>query len=267
MSVFAEKSEKNALVSTIVVHGILLLLFLLFGLKYMDPPPIEFTMGADFGFADDGSGKIEDQPISSSVNNTPQPPEPTQESAPAVMEDVQTQDAEDAPAVKPDPKPKEKPVEKPEKKPEKKPDPQPSNDLKDRLNIIKNRQTGTGNNSEGDTHGDGNKGNPNGTEGNHSPGPGGQGYSIEGHPRTLGHKATPSQDCPIGAGEETIVMKIFVNRAGKVVRATQVLKSSTTTDACLVRSALEACLKSNWNADPSAPIEQVGYFSFEFNPR
>ncbi len=56
-----KKSEKYGLTGTIVFHVLLILLFLLTGLTYMDPPPEEEGILINFGVDNQGSGQEQTQ--------------------------------------------------------------------------------------------------------------------------------------------------------------------------------------------------------------
>ena len=61
-----------------------------------------------------------------------------------------------------------------------------------------------------------------------------------------------------------ICVLIYVDAKGKVVKATPGVKGSTSTAKCLMEAARKSALKTRWNADPSAPIQQVGLIIYDF---
>ncbi|MCB0428815.1 MAG: hypothetical protein H6585_00810 [Flavobacteriales bacterium] len=258
MAVSSTNSERTGLLVTLGIHGLLLLLFLLWGLHYMVPPPPEIVLEVDFGTTEDGFGNVEETPatqektqpkeVTEAATTSPQPE--------AQPEEVQTQTTPSpVTQTKTTPKPTPKPVEK-------EPDPQPSTALQKALEKARNQQKNGG--SEGETTGTGNQGDPEGTDSNEKDGP--PGDFVNGHYRKVVSKILPETDCPIGASIELIVMEIIVNQDGTVIRANPVLSKSTTTDPCLVKRAREAALKSKWNADYSAPPQQKGQFKYRFEP-
>ena len=65
------------------------------------------------------------------------------------------------------------------------------------------------------------------------------------------------------------MVAVFVDRSGKVVDAIPGDRipgglSSNTADACLLRIAREAALKTRWQGDPDAPEKQKGYIVYNF---
>ena len=63
-----------------------------------------------------------------------------------------------------------------------------------------------------------------------------------------------------------VVVKIEVDKNGKVVRATPGVKGSTNTAACLLAPAKKTALSYKWNFDAKAPTKQVGFIIVNFNP-
>ena len=103
---FLETSEeKKSFTITAVIFVILFLLFTIFGLTYMDPPP-ENGIAVNFGTSETGSGEIQPtEPVQMSPDQAQSEPVPAEE------DDVLTQD-EEAPITLPK-KEKTKPVTKP----------------------------------------------------------------------------------------------------------------------------------------------------------
>lgn len=251
--------KRNSWIGTVVFHSVLLLLFLFVGLKYQDPP-IEDGIAINFGYEDDGQGNTEQAPQQS----TPQQPEEVVET-PDVPEEVATQEAVEAPAIsekKPEPKPKEKPKE------VKEPDPQPTSDLSDRLSRVRNTK-GSG---EGETQGGGDQGSQDGDPNSKNrTGTGGLGDS--GDYRLGGRKALqrpkPNYNCP---EEGRVVVKIYVDRYGKVVNAVPGERipgdvASNTSSKCLFDRARDAAMSTTWQGDPNAPEQQVGYIIYNFSKK
>ncbi|MDP5002039.1 MAG: energy transducer TonB, partial [Flavobacterium sp.] len=97
--------EKKSFTVTSVIFVILFLLFTIFGLTYMDPPP-ENGIAVNFGTTDTGSGEIQPtEPVQMSPDQVKADPTPAEE------DDVLTQD-EEAPVTLPK-KEVKKPVVKP----------------------------------------------------------------------------------------------------------------------------------------------------------
>ncbi len=104
---FDDNHKRKGLIGTILIHAILIVLFIFFGMKYQDPAP-EPGIAIVFGFDEQGSGDFKPVPrVASKV--TPQETveekevieEPIKESVPDVAKDVNeemmTQDNEDSP--------------------------------------------------------------------------------------------------------------------------------------------------------------------------
>ena len=80
--------EKKSFTITSVIFVILFLLFTIFGLTYMDPPP-ENGIAVNFGTSETGSGEIQPtEPIQSAPEQAQSKPVPAEE------DDVLTQDDE-----------------------------------------------------------------------------------------------------------------------------------------------------------------------------
>ena len=259
-----QKNKRKGLIATILYHVALILIFLFAGLTYQDPPP-EDGIAINFGYEDDGSGNT--------TQSAPQQPQPQQEevqqeTAEQIDEDVATQEVEEAPNVtneKTEPK-----KEKPEDEPKKEPEPQPDSRLQNALDKTKN-QKGQGE-GEGETEGGNDQGDPNGDR--NSPNRNGNGGIGNSGDYRLGNRKAlsrpkPIYDCP---AEGRVVVKVYVNRTGKVVNAIAGEKiadgpSSTTSSSCLYERARSAAMRTTWQGDPSAPDMQIGYIIYNFKKR
>jgi len=142
--------------------------------------------------------------------------------------------------------------------------------LFDGLNNGKGKGKGKGKNGvggDGDDNKAGNKGQLNGTPyGNSYYGSGsgsgsGSGYGLKG--RTLKKSGQGfQQDCNEYG---KVVVKIEVDKNGKVVRATPGVKGSTNTAPCLMAPAKKSAMTFRWNVDSKAPSKQVGFVIVKFN--
>jgi protein TonB len=265
--------NKRARIGTAIFMTLLLLFIFFFGLTYLNPPPNSGPV-INFGFDEQGAGETAsseqvDEPVQEQQQEVTPPPT---ESTPVVTDEVTTQDVEEAAVVekKEDPKP---PVEQPkEVKDPPKEDPKPSNDLMDRLNKTKNQQDASkndGNKSgEGVTSGSGDQGKETGDRKSQSRegqgGPGDGNYRLGG--RNALNKVKPPYDCP---EEGRVVVKVYVDRSGKVVRAVpgEAIDNgpaSTTSASCLYNEAKNAALKTTWQPDPKAKEQQMGYIVYNF---
>lgn len=128
-----------------------------------------------------------------------------------------------------------------------------------------NKSDGTASGSEGDDDRAGDKGQPNGDPyatsyyGSPGSGNGTGGYGLNG--RSLSTKGKVQQDCN---EEGRVVVKIVVDRNGKVISATPGVKGTTNNAACLLQPAKATAFKHRWNSDAKAPSQQVGFVVVNF---
>lgn len=256
-----QKNKRKGLIVTILYHIVLVLIFIFAGLTYQDPPP-EDGIAINFGYEDDGSGNT--------TQSAPQQPQPQQEevekeTAEQIDDDVATQEVEDAPNVTNEQTETE--TEKPKEEPKEEPKPQPDSRLQNALDKTKNQQ-GQGE-GEGETTGGGDQGDPDGDR--NSPNRDGNGgIGNSGDYRLGGRKALerpkPKYDCP---EQGRVVVKVYVNRGGKVVNAIPGEKipngpTSTTSSSCLYDRARKAAMQTTWQGDANAPDMQIGYIIYNF---
>ncbi|PWK25538.1 hypothetical protein LX92_00280 [Maribacter polysiphoniae] len=107
------------------------------------------------------------------------------------------------------------------------------------------------NNEQGQSNGDsyatsyyGSPGSGNGTGG----------YGLSG--RSLVSKGKVQQECN---QEGRVVVKIVVDRTGKVISATPGVKGTTNNNPCLLEPAKKTAFKHKWNLDSNAPSQQIGF--------
>ncbi|MBU2651107.1 MAG: hypothetical protein KKA81_09250, partial [Bacteroidetes bacterium] len=148
----------------------------------------------------------------------------------------------------------ETPVEEPSE-PEQKVDP--------RAMFTGKTNTGTGSN-EGVTGQPGDQGKPNGDPG--SSNYDGQGGAGNGVSFSLGGRGSRHLPKPSYQSQEQgkVVVDIWVNREGKVVKALAGGKGTTILDTRLRRLAEEAALRSLFEPDPNAPDNQKGTITYNF---
>jgi outer membrane biosynthesis protein TonB len=275
MKYIETKYQRKSAVITVVLMTSILMLMLFFGLNYMDPPE-EYGVAISFGTSDVGNGPPK---IQETVKSAPEPAKPKQEvtkkqevPVEKIQEEVITQNTEDAPVIQkkevvekavsvPQEKPKE--VEKPIVEEAPKPSKETENALSNLLNG--NKSDGKPAKGEGDSDTSGLKGNelgdPNSSKyyGNGGSGEGGN-YDLGGREPLTRPGIKP--DCN---EEGTVVVRIEVDKSGKVTKATPGVKGSTNTSPCLKEPAKAAALKTKWNADGEAPSIQVGYIRYNFS--
>jgi len=244
-----EKKDKGiAIAGTIMVHALALLVLFLMAFRTPLPLPGEEGVEVDLGMMNQGMGNI--QPEKPAI---PQATQPQQQQSKS-KEDLVTQNDEEAPALKKpkNTKPKqEKPAE----------EPKPTVNQRALFKGNKNPQAGG---SEGITGQPGDQGNPNGLagikqyEGNGGKG-NGMGYDLGGR----GAKSLHRPDDNFSE-EGTVVVDIWVNPSGKVVRAEVSRKGTTIINSEMRQKAVQAALRSSFAVDPNAPDEQHGTITYNF---
>ncbi|MEB8330049.1 energy transducer TonB [Flavobacteriaceae bacterium KMM 6897] len=275
MSFLDTKHKKKSFTLTTVLLSALLLLLFYIGLTYMDPP-IESGISVNFGTMEFGSGNIQPKElIKTAPKQVVQPQQKVEatvtETPKEKMEEVLTSEDIDAPVIPPkkkevknapkvDPKPKEevkKPVE----------EPKPSQSTTDALSSIINgpKNDGTASGSEGNDNRAGDKGQPDGDPyatsyyGSAGTGSGTGGYGLNG--RSLVSQGKVQQECN---EEGRVVVKIVVDRNGKVVSATPGVKGTTNNNPCLLDPARRTAFMHKWNLDSNAPSQQIGFVVVNF---
>ncbi len=128
-----------------------------------------------------------------------------------------------------------------------------------------NKSDGSATGSEGDDNRPGDKGQPDGDPyatsyyGSPGSGSGTGGYGLNG--RSLVSKGKVQQECN---QEGRVVVKIVVDRNGKVISATPGVKGTTNNNPCLLEPAKKTAFMHKWNLDSNAPSQQVGFVVVNF---
>jgi len=293
MALLETKHEKRSFIITTALYVLFILLLLLLGLKYFDPPK-EKGILVNFGTTEMGQGSIQPTtPVKTSPQQNIPEPTPQPQTPPTnteVKEEVATQDTEEAPVIKEEedkkeiqpeknqpkkeepkeekPKTQDKPVEKPvEKVPEKKPDPQPDKAVTDAMDNLLNgpKNDGETQNGEGDDQPAGDKGDPDGDPDVKSYYGTGKGLDGDGNYRLGGRKALTktkyTQDCNESG---TVVVRIEVDKNGNVLKAIPGAQGTTNSASCLLNPAKRAAMDTKFNKDSNAPSKQVGYITYVF---
>lgn len=276
--------QKSATITAIILLLIAFGIFK-FGMTYLDPPE-EYGVAINFGDSNFGKGK----PVTKTKKSTtPKIEEPQQQVVEKVQpiqkteakEDVITEDTkEDVPVIEKEEIKKEitkKPIEKTEPKKEitkkveevkpiEKPKPKPSKENQDALNALLNGNSTDGTqNGEGNDNIEGTKGKENGDEnsskyyGSTTSGSGGN-YNLAG--RNALSKPKQQPNCQ---EEGIVVVRIQVNKLGKVIYALPGVKGTTNSVPCLLEPAKKAALATKWNADNKAPQKQTGTIIYKFS--
>ena len=277
MKYFKTIHEKNSAKLTGLIAVILLLLFFVVGMTYLDPPE-EYGVAVNFGTTDFGSGsKPLSQPKKAPITKTVEESksqetksEPTESSK---AEEVLTQETAESIAIK---KQKEaearakaeaERIEREKREAEERKRREEEEKKKNLDNLIGGVKNSNSSNDggEGPDNDPGNKGQLDGDPyapsyfGGSGPGKGGVGYGLNGRGRPT--KQIYKQDCnEFGL----VVVKIEVNKQGKVINAVPGVRGTTNTHPCLLAPAKKIALSHKWPADSKAPTRQVGFVSINF---
>jgi Membrane protein involved in colicin uptake len=281
--------KKSFTLTTLLLSGLLLLLFYI-GLTYLDPP-IENGIAVNFGTMDFGSGevqpkeKIKSEPrevISEPVEQVQpvQPQESVAEEAP--VEKVLTSNDEESIKIKQQQEAKRKADEAAEKakaeaeriaKEKRDAEEKQRQEQEAKKNKIDaliggiGKSDGTATGSEGNDNKPGDKGQPDGdpyaTSYYGAPGTGSGGgaggYGLNG--RSLQSKDVVQQNCN---EEGRVVVRIVVDRNGRVIDAQPGVKGTTNNAQCLLDPAKKTALTYRWNLDSNAPSQQIGFVVINF---
>ena len=245
-----EKKDKGiAAAGTIVVHALILLVLFLMAFRTPLPLPGEEGVEVDLGMMNQGMGNI--QPEKPAIPEAAQPQQQQNKSE----EDIVSQNDEEAPAIE---KPK---VTKPQQETKPAEQPKPTANPRAMYQGSSNPQAGG---SEGITGQPGDQGNPNGLAGvRQYDGNGGQGngtgYDLGGRGAKSLHR--PDDDF---SEEGKIVVDIWVNRTGQVVRAEVATKGTDIINSAMRQKAIQAAKRSSFAADSDAPEEQHGTITYTF---
>ena len=294
MSFLDTRHKKKSFTLTTALLSALLLLLFYIGMTYMDPP-IENGISVNFGTMDFGMGDTQPkEKIRSEPLEIPKHPNVQEEQVEATVpeevkevvekeqptEKVLTQESEESIKIKQQQEAKRKAAEVAKKAKaeadriareqreaeEKKIKEQEAKKAElDKLMGGLNKSDGTASGSEGDDNRPGDKGQPDGDPyatsyyGSPGSGSGTGGYGLNG--RSLVSKGKVQQECN---QEGRVVVKIVVDRSGKVISATPGVKGTTNNDPCLLEPAKRTAFMHKWNLDSNAPNQQIGFVVVNF---
>ncbi|MBT8246052.1 MAG: energy transducer TonB [Winogradskyella sp.] len=279
MRYFNTKHEKNSAKITTLILLILVLLIFVVGPQYIDPPE-EYGVAVNFGTNYAGSGnKSLSRPKEAYISKNVESQKvenknvETQKST-SKTEEVLTQESEEAIAIE---KQKEAQAKakaeaerverlKREAEEQKKAEEEAKRKKLDNLiGGVKNSK-GEDDGGEGNDNVPGNKGQLDGNSyapsyfGGSGPGKGGVGYGLGGRGKPT--KKIFKQDCNEYG---LVIVRIEVNKSGRVTKATPGAKGSTNTHPCLLGPARKIAESHKWPADANAPLRQVGFVSINFD--
>lgn len=238
-------------IGTAIIMALIVVVLLAFGYDPPDPPIPEEGVEVNVGDSDFGSGS-DPNPASEASSYAPpaaQNQVSTQHTEPSVsMPNTPNQGNVTNPAAQEQPK-----VE------NKEPELNPNATFPGMRN--RNRQSGSG--SEGQNTGTGNQGNPNGTPtSNNYDGNGGNGVKADLKGRSA--VVLPRPPSYQGKDQGNVVIKVWVNQQGNVVRAEAGQKGTTLAKEEFVQRALEYARKAKFTPSLDSPEEQIGYITYMF---
>ena len=268
-----QTDRRRGIIVTAIVHSLMLAANIVFGIKYLDPPPLSGVIVA-YGTDADGAGSPaynEQTP-----RETPAAVRPSEQKYEEVPEEaLSTQDQPSPVEVKKVEKPKEKKTEKPKEKAPEKPvettvtAPEPKKEQKPSdatARALANILDPGNDASKGDGQNAGYKGSPEGSLSSDKYGAGGVGG--DGNYRLAGRKAlTKPKPEYTGRDQGRVVVRVQVDRQGNVVSAKYSLQGTEVSDPVLIRNAERAAMQTKWQANPSAEPVQEGTIIYEFNLR
>ncbi|MEX0288334.1 MAG: energy transducer TonB [Flavobacteriaceae bacterium] len=295
MSLLDTRHKKKSFTLTTFLLSVLLLLLFYIGLTYMEPP-IENGITVNFGTMEFGMGKeqpkekIKSQPtetkkvVEEQVEEQEEvtPPEEVaeEEVTEKASEKVLTAEDPESIRIKQQQAAKRKAEEaarlakakaerlEAQKRAEEERARKEKEAKKKKLDELMgglNKSDGTATGSEGDDNRAGDKGQPDGDPyattyyGAPGSGSGTGGYGLSG--RSLVNRGKVQQDCN---QEGRVVVKIFVDRNGKVVRAEPGQRGTTNSHPCLLEPARKTAFLHKWNLDSKAPSQQIGFVVVNF---
>ena len=248
METTAKKNKVSGLLITILFHGGLLAILLLFGFKVQIPPPPEQGILVNFGTTETGSGLQEP-----SVNKEQQTSLQNNE------EENLTQDFEQAPEIK-----KQNQIKNQTTNNQTQTQAQTQQQQVNQNALFPGNQQNNSSN-EGENGENGNQGNPNGDPNANShqgsPDGGGNSYSLGGR----GLKGSLPKPTYPGNEQGKVVVEIFVDRNGVVTKATAGTKGSTLLSKNYLDAAYKAALLAKFDANPDAPEIQKGSITYRFS--
>jgi len=286
------KNSRKGLATSLVIHGLLLLLLVLLTTSLKQPDDQIQGVLIDFGSSTTGQGtnalpKSED--LVEEVSPSQPAPAPAQTAdvqptTPDIADEVVTQDFEEAPTIEPD-KPTEQEIAA-QQAAEQAAAEQAAQEAAEAaaaeaaaqaaeaaaqaaaeqefLNELEGEwsNSGGGDGSQGDNEPGGDFGDPDGIDG----GGDGSGLGTDGDGYDLGGRKMLHREEPKDNSQKTgrVAIRVKVDRNGKVVSAVYTSSGSNTTDSYLVRIAKEAAMKCKFDPNPNAASEQIGRIFFNF---
>jgi outer membrane biosynthesis protein TonB len=296
------KEQKYGAVSAAIFLSLFVFMLFVFGFTTPFPPPEEEGILINFGDSDFGSGQLEPAPSQSIVQAVPEtkapeettpPVEESNEEASEAVEEVNTQDFDEAAAIESAKKEAEKKKAEEERKKElerqkeierqkelqRQEEERKRKEEEERLrkqkqqeainsraqNLFGGKNTSGDNTGEGDSGKEGNQGSKDGSVNSNNrlgSSVGGNGIKFDLNGRGQVSLPTPPKDKIKESG--LVVVEIYVDKNGNVISAVPGKRGSTTVDKELYELAKKYALKSKFTADGNAPEKQVGKIYYDF---
>ena len=250
-----QKNKIKGIIGTVIFHLLVLLALILLALRTPLPLPGEEGVEVSLGYAETGSGLVQPKEL-----NPVQRVEPA-ESQPQPKE-IMTQDVEEAPAIeKVQPKEVKKPVEKPS---ESVTPPKEEPVVNPRALYTPHQKDSEESGTQGDQSNLADQGKKSGSNESKKPdGVGGLGdgvsFNLEG--RGSIHLPKPAYN---SKEQGRVVVRIWVNKQGKVVKVLSGVQGTTITDQGLVKLAEDAARNASFTPNPNAPDQQIGTITYNF---
>ena len=294
MALLDTRHKKKSFTLTTILLSILVLLMFYIGMTYMEPPE-ETGITVNFGTMEFGMGEVQPrEPIRQQRTEEPKvveetiPEDTSSDTAEEAVEET-TEEATEELVTQEDPetirirqqqeakKRAEEAARKAKAEAERKERErreaeerlrQEQEAKKKKLDALMggiNNSDGEASGSEGDDNLPGDKGQEGGDPyastyyGAPGTGSGTGGYGLSG--RSLVSRGKVQQECN---EEGRVVVRIVVDRNGKVIQATPGVKGTTNNDPCLLEPARKTAFLHKWNLDSKAPNQQIGFVVVNF---
>lgn len=239
------KDKNTGIIITILFHSGLLVIFMLMSLKPPYPPLPQIGVEVNLGNSEDGMGDVQPEELAASKASMPQP-------SASNNQKLATQSTEESMNLSQKQKAQSNQV----------PSEVKTEQTADKRFIYNANKANKGG-SQGDGKNPGDKGNPNGDpNAKNYVGDGGKGnigFNLAG--RKARSLPAPSYDVN---EQGTVVMRIWVDKNGRVTSAEPNPKGSTTTNARLQSLAYQAAMKAQFDVKADAPDLQMGSITYVF---
>lgn len=260
------KDRLSGIAGTAIFHALLLVLFLFFGFRTPLPLPAEQGIAINFGDSPDGTGDVQPERTADNQQANEPASAPSSSASSSTERAVMTQETDDAPVIKPVNTPKvttrpteeaKKPTETPVEEPKPKVDPRA---------LYPGGGSGSAGGSQGQTGKPGDQGSPDGSRNVSRQGEGGRGgdsgspdFSLTG--RQITQRPTLTDRSQV---EGQVVVWIWVDKSGRVLRAQAGAGGTTLQNEALWRKCEEAARSARFSASENSPEEQRGTLTFIF---